>query len=102
MQRKYWQNVFIYTIVCSIIISKSFFFIVIVTWGKMDDWFYNVYLYIGNWPSLITGTFTFLDNGHLNLAEGLYDIKSMIVNIIGWLPIGTIIGYTYGKLKAIL
>lgn len=99
----YWQRVLVIHIIAVAIISKSFFIILYVTWGGLPERFYNVYMYIGNWPSLISGTFPYFydkfGNEIIDMA-GMHDLKSLVVNIIGWLPASLVIGYCIKKWNA--
>ena len=93
---QYWLRVLVYTIFGSLIISKSFYIVLLLTWGGLPDWFYSAYMYIGNWPCLVSGTFPYFYDSvgkkGIDIFSGIFDITSAIVNIVGWLPIGLILG----------
>ncbi len=99
----YWRKFLVMHVIAVAIVSKSFYVIVLVTWGRLPDRFYDVYAYIGNWPSLITGTFPYfydrLGTKGIDMAD-IYDIKSLLVNMVGWLPVGLIVGYGLRKWKS--
>ncbi len=103
MINNYWLKVLVTHILVVLIVSKSFFIILLFTWGGLPDWFYNAYMYIGNWPSLMSETFPYFYDRFgtkgLDMA-GIFDIKSALVNILGWLPVGLLLGYLYKKWKA--
>ena len=101
MGKQYWLRVLSITAVSVLIVSKSFFIFLFITWGQLPDRIYNTYMYIGNWPSLLSGTFPYLVDRTgakgIDIVSGIIDIKSAVVNIIGWLPIGLFFGYLCRK-----
>jgi len=96
IDESYWWRVVALTLVGSAVLSKLYFVVLVFTWGVLPEPIYDILLYAGNWPSLVTDTFPwFYDrNGTrgISIPIGIPDLKSVIVNCIGQLPIGLLVG----------
>jgi hypothetical protein len=98
---RYWVYALGATALVSVLLSKLIFVTLLFTWGVLPQSVYDAVLYAGNWPSLATDTFPwFYDrNGTrgISILEGVRDVKSVIVNCLGQLPLGLAIGLALRK-----
>lgn len=96
IDESYWLRVVALTLVGSAVLSKLFFVVAFFTWGALPEPIYEILLYVGNWPSIVTDTFPwFYDrNGTRGISMPIAtpDLKSVFVNCIGQLPIGLLLG----------
>lgn len=100
----YWLRLSVNTLLGTVVVSKLYFLLLLMTWGALPQPLYDALMYITHWPSLLTDTFPWYYDSRgtrgVSFPLGISDLRSVVANFLGYLLVTLAIDYLFRRVNA--
>jgi hypothetical protein len=104
MTSGYWKKVAATALIISLVICKSSWIFMFLSWGSYSDSFYNVHINVVNWPSVKLGLLPYftdsVGNKGFDMGAALVGPRSTLVDTLAWFPVGFAVAHLFFKFKS--